>query len=155
MELEFKTGAEIMAESVCTEAQPREITNALLVELVELAKKAYPHEWLYAVEGDTHIITGDDMALVECNCAQPPIYESYAVDNAKYIAAAQPAVILGLIAKIKELEEFAEEVASNYAKATLETKALAHYLTIGKMQGTQEAREQYWLDFAAKQTCKE
>lgn len=151
MPIKRKSIAEIMAEPDITEAQPREVTDSLLTGLEELAKKAYPHEWLYAVDGDTHVVTGDDLALVECNCAQPPIYESYAVDNAKYIAAAQPSVILGMIAKMRELEEFAEEVASNYAKATLETKALAHYLTIGKMQGTQESKEQYWMDFATAQ----
>lgn len=103
MSIRTKTLAEIKAEPDIAEAQPREITDSLLTGLEALAKAAYPYAWIYAADGDSHVTTGDDMILVDCDCSRP-LYGRHAVDNAKFIAAAQPAVVLGMIAKIRELE---------------------------------------------------
>ena len=62
---------------------------------------------------------------------QPPLAKIYAANDAAYIVAAQPSVVLGLIARVRELEEALQKIAGfndKFAERKLaETGSYSHF----------------------------
>jgi hypothetical protein len=75
-----------------------EITPALLSDLRQKAGAATPGEWLIGYGG----MDGDYAVIISRFCGNEICVESYA----EFIAAANPAVVLALVAEVERLRSF-------------------------------------------------
>jgi hypothetical protein len=82
-----------------------EITPALLNDLRQKAEAATQGEWYIGYGG----MAGDDFAVIISRFWKNQICEltprSYKRENAEYIAAASPAVVLALVAEVERLRD--------------------------------------------------
>ena len=87
-----------------------EITPALLADLRQNAEAATPGEWLIGYGG----MAGDDFAVIISRFWKNEICEmnprSYRRENAAHITAANPAVVLALVAEIERLRDRLDEL---------------------------------------------
>lgn len=80
------------------------ITPELLADLKDKAGKATPGPWIKDTAFPSCVITGDPDLIIGNQAEHNNIFSSALKCNADYIAAANPAVILALIARIEELQ---------------------------------------------------
>lgn len=82
-----------------------EITPTLLANLKDKAEKATDGPWIAQKDGESRtIVTGYDVYGVDNSC-QMIAAMVFGENTHKYIAAANPAVILALIERIEQLEK--------------------------------------------------
>lgn len=81
-----------------------EITPELLADLKDKAEKATPGPWIKDTVFPSSVITGNPDLIIGNQAEHNNIFSSALKCNADYIAAANPAVMLALIAKIEELQ---------------------------------------------------
>lgn len=87
-----------------------EITPALLNDLRQKAEAATPGEWLIGYGG----MAGDDFAVIISRFWKNEICElnprSYRRENADFITACNPAVVLALVAEVERLRDRLDEL---------------------------------------------
>lgn len=79
-----------------------DLTNEDLLVLEEQAKKATPGPWSSGYKDFIYAEIGYEVCRVHVN---HPMWEDQQYSNRQYIAAANPAVVLALINKVRELEQ--------------------------------------------------
>lgn len=91
-----------------------QITDALLANLRDKAKQASPGLWVWEKEGDGYAVYRTFASVPEARVAK--IAESqFEWNDARFIAAANPVVILGLVTEIRLLQDSRDLLLKEYA----------------------------------------
>lgn len=128
------------------------MTNTELDELESKAKAATPGPWQHPGRALVASRMSEDQPLV-CNCISQKFAQ--APKDATYIAAANPAVILELIAELQQARKERDWLAKNLerSEACYSAGDCYYCLTRGSCSECKYTTKEHWLK-AAKEACQ-